>query len=257
MINAQALGKRFMVSQRGWRRASQEVVALDGVGFSAADGEITGLLGPNGAGKTTLMRILATVVKPDSGSAWIDGHDVVADARSARRRLGVLGDAKGLYPRLTARENICYFGQLQGMERQAAEAAAARLIEELGMQRIADRSVEGFSQGERMKTALARSLVHGPQTVILDEPTNGLDILATRTTREMILALKARGRCVLFSSHIMQEVEALCDRLVIVNHGRLIASGTPTEILDQSGRDTLEDALMTLLGHEAEGVTRA
>ena len=225
-----------------------EVRAVDGVSFVAPAGEITGLLGPNGAGKTTLLRVLATLMTPDSGRAAIDGRDVVADRAEVRRRLGVLSDARGLYPRLTGRENVEYYAALHGI----ADAERARrvdaLVDRLGLAGIADRRAQGYSQGERMKVAIARALVHDPDTILLDEPTNGLDIMSVRALREQLRGLRAAGRTLLFSSHVMQEVAALCDRIVILGHGRVVATGTADELMAQSGEATLEDAFVALLG---------
>ena len=240
MIVVESLTKSF-----GRRR---EVRAVDGASFAAADGEITGLLGPNGAGKTTLLRMLATLVVPDGGHASIGGSDVVRDRLAVRRRIGVLSDARGLYPRLSARENIRYFGRLHGLSGAPLERSVDDLIETLGLRAIADRPAQGSSQGERMKTAIARALVHDPDTILLDEPTNGLDIMSVRTLREQLRALRAQGKCLLFSSHVMQEVGALCDRIVILGRGRVVARGTADELLSLAGAATLEDAFVGLLG---------
>src|SRR5690606_20669040 len=209
------------------------VQALDGVSFAAADGEITGLLGPNGAGKSTCLRILSTVLAADSGTARIGGLDVRADPLEARRRLGVLPHNSGLYPQLTATENIEYYGRLQGLDEATLRRRVAALIERLDLGAIADRRAKGFSQGERTKVALARALVHEPRHLLLDEPTSGLDVMATRHLRDWLRELRAEGRCVLLSSHIMQEVEALVDRLVIVAQGRVVAAGTPRELAER------------------------
>ena len=225
-----------------------EVRAVDGVAFTAGDGAITGLLGPNGAGKTTLLRMLATLMIPDSGRASIDGHEVVRDRYAVRRRIGVLSDARGLYPRLTARENIRYYGALQGLARDRLEARIDELVHALGIGDIADRRAQGFSQGERMKVAIARALVHDPQTILLDEPTNGLDIMSIRALRDLLRALRGAGKCLLFSSHVMQEVSALCDSIVILGRGRVVATGTAAELVAQSGAAVLEDAFVRLLG---------
>jgi sodium transport system ATP-binding protein len=254
MIDVRGLSKHFSVADRGpllsITSKRRVVTAVDNVSFTAADGEVTGLLGPNGAGKTTLLRMLATLLTPDQGHAQIDGADLITQRPTVRRRLGVLGDAKGLYWRLSARENIIYFGRLQGMTRADATHRAATLIDELGLRSLADRPTQGFSQGERMKVAIARALVHNPQTVLLDEPTNGLDIMSTRSMRALIHGLKAQGKCVLFSSHIMQEVAALCDRIVIINKGHAVFSGTPQEVLAVTGLSSLEDAFVKLIGSE-------
>jgi sodium transport system ATP-binding protein len=225
-----------------------EVRAVDGVSFVAPAGEITGLLGPNGAGKTTLLRVLATLMAPDSGRATIDGRDVVADRAAVRRRLGVLSDARGLYPRLTGRENVEYYAALHGIAGAERARRVDALVERLGLGEIADRRAQGYSQGERMKVAIARALVHDPDTILLDEPTNGLDIMSVRALREQLRGLRAAGRTLLFSSHVMQEVAALCDRIVILGHGRVVATGTAGELIAQSGAATLEDAFVALLG---------
>ena len=185
MIAIEALAKAFG-KHAGIR-------AVDGVSFTAGDGEITGLLGPNGAGKTTLLRMLATLMTPDSGRATIDGLDVVRDRFAVRRRIGVLSDARGLYPRLTGRENIRYYGALHGLSGAALAARVEELIVVLGIADIADRRAQGYSQGERMKVAIARALVHDPHTLLLDEPTNGLDIMSTRALRELLAASARRG----------------------------------------------------------------
>ena len=240
MIRVDGVSKSF-----GKKR---EVQAVRDVSFIAPDGEITGLLGPNGAGKTTLLRILATLIAPDAGSASVDGLDVLRDRYRLRERIGVLSDARGLYPRLTARENIRYYGALHGLSGAALEGRVASLIDTLGLAPLADRRAQGFSQGERMKVAIARALVHDPSTIMLDEPTNGLDIMSVRALRDQLRALRTAGRCILFSSHVMQEVAALCDRIVIVGAGRVIAHGTAAELMSWSGAATLEDAFVTLLG---------
>jgi sodium transport system ATP-binding protein len=226
------------------------VKAVQGVSFTAKDGEITGLLGPNGAGKTTTLRMLYTLMKPDVGSVSVDGFDIVRDAETVRRRLGVLPDARGIYKRLTARENIAYFGRLHGMSEADIASRTAELSAALDMADVLDRQTEGFSQGQRTKTAIARALVHDPKNVILDEPTNGLDVMTTRGLRDFLRQLRAEGRCVIFSSHIMQEVAALCDRIVVIAHGKVMAEGTPDELRAQTGEHNLEDAFVRLIGSE-------
>ena len=225
-----------------------EVRAVADVSFAAPAGAITGLLGPNGAGKTTLLRMLATLVVPDAGRATIGGLDVVRDRYAIRERIGVLSDARGLYPRLTARENVRYYGALHGLAGAALEARADTLLDTLGLHTIADRRTQGFSQGEKMKVAIARALVHDPATILLDEPTNGLDIMSVRALREQLRALRAQGKCLLFSSHVMQEVAALCDRIVILARGRVVAAGAAEELIAQAGTRTLEDAFVALIG---------
>ena len=224
------------------------VRALEGVSFVARDGEITGLLGPNGAGKTTLLRILATLMLPTSGGAIVDELDVMRDRYAVRSRIGVLSDARGLYPRLTARENIAYYGMLHGLSGDALARRIDALVGGLGLQSLAARRAQGFSQGERMKVAIARALVHDPHVLLLDEPTNGLDIMSTRGLRELLIALRDAGKCILFSSHVMQEVSALCDRIVILGHGRVVATGTAAELVGATGAPSLEEAFIHLLG---------
>ncbi|MDE2135998.1 MAG: ATP-binding cassette domain-containing protein [Gammaproteobacteria bacterium] len=237
-----------MIQVENLRKAFGKVRAVDGVSFTARDGEITGLLGPNGAGKTTTLRMLYTLMRPDAGRVLVDGIDAAADPLAVRRRLGVLPDARGLYKRLSARENIDYFAALQGVP--GAEGARRReaLIEVLEMRDFADRRAEGYSQGQRVKTAIARALVHDPRNVLLDEPTNGLDVMATRRMREFMRALRAEGRCVLFSSHIMQEVAQLCDRIVVIARGRVVAEESPEALRRQTGESNLEDAFVKIIG---------
>ncbi|NBD10086.1 MULTISPECIES: ATP-binding cassette domain-containing protein [Corallococcus] len=239
MIEARNLHKRFGA-----------VTAVHDVSFTAEDGVITGLLGPNGAGKTTTLRMLYTLVRPDGGTATVDGVDVAQRPEVARRALGVLPDARGLYPRLTAREHARYFGELHGLSGAALDARVEELVELLDMKEIADRRTEGFSQGERVKVALARALVHGPRNVLLDEPTNGLDVMATRSVRTLLRKLKAQGCCVVFSSHVMQEVAALCDRIVVVARGRVVADGTADALRASTGKDSLEEAFVSVIGSE-------
>jgi sodium transport system ATP-binding protein len=232
-----------------------KVEALRGVSFTAPDGQITGLLGPNGAGKTTCLRILYTLLQPDQGEACVDGFDTVTQAQAVQQRLGALTDTHGLYPRLTSRENIRYYGQLQGLSGAALEQAIDRLISMLDMAEIENRRTEGFSSGQRVKVAIARALVHEPANVMLDEPTNGLDVMSTRAMRAFIGKLRDEGKCVLFSSHVMQEVTALCDQIVIVNHGQVAACGTPDDIRAATGAANLEDAFVAAIGSD-EGLVR-
>jgi len=239
-----------MIEVKDLHKAFGEVKAVEGVTFTARDGQITGLLGPNGAGKTTTLRMLYTLMKPDRGQVLVDGIDAAADPLAVRRRLGVLPDARGLYKRLTARENVDYFARLQGLPEDELRTRRDALIAALDMADIADRRTEGFSQGQRVKTAIARALIHDPRNVILDEPTNGLDVMATRALREFMHKLKAEGRCVLFSSHIMQEVGALCDRIVVIARGRVVADATPDELRAQTGEANLEEAFVKLIGSE-------
>ncbi len=242
MIRLRGLSKSF------GKRGVQRVRAVQDVSFDVPDGEITGLLGPNGAGKTTLLRMLATLIVPDAGSASIGGLDIGRDRYDVRSGIGVLSDARGLYPRLTTRENIRYYGRLHGLSGAPLESRIDALLDALGLVALADRRTAGFSQGEKMKVAIARALVHDPATVLLDEPTNGLDIMSVRALREQLRQLRGDGRCLLFSSHVMQEVAALCDRIVILGGGRVVAAGTASDLIAQAGATTLEDAFVILLG---------
>jgi len=242
-----------MIQTENLRKAFGEVRAVDGVTFTARDGEITGLLGPNGAGKTTTLRMLYTLMRPDTGRVLVDGIDSGADPIAVRKRLGVLPDARGLYKRLTARENIDYFARLQGVPPAEATRRREALIEVLEMRDFADRHAEGFSQGQRVKTAIARALIHDPKNVLLDEPTNGLDVMATRRMRQFMRDLRAEGRCVLFSSHIMQEVAQLCDRIVVIAKGRVVADESPEDLRRHTGESNLEDAFVKIIG-SAEGL---
>ena len=244
MIEVSDLCKRFV---QGRGAQARQVAAVQGLSFRAADGCITGLLGPNGAGKTTTLRMIAALIEPDAGRITVDGLDVAKQPQQALARMGVLSDARGLYPRLTARENIVYYGRLHGMAADAAQARADALAEMLEMKPLMDRRTEGFSQGERMKTALARALVHDPAHIILDEPTNGLDVLATRSLREALRRLRDEQRkCIIFSTHIMQEVERLCDQVVVVAQGRTVAECTVNELLQRTGHSDFEACFVQL-----------
>jgi sodium transport system ATP-binding protein len=242
--------KRSLAGRIGiGRGAPRRVEAVRDVSFRAPDGHITGLLGPNGAGKTTTLRMLAGLITPDAGAMTVDDIDVVARPREVLARMGVLSDSRGLYPRLTARENIVYYGALQGMTREAADARAVELARMFDMAPLLDRRTDGFSQGERMKTALARALVHDPANIVLDEPTNGLDVLATRALRDSLRWLRTPaggGKCIVFSTHIMQEVERLCDSVVVVADGRTVADGTVDALLRRTGQTDFEEAFVKL-----------
>jgi len=232
----------------GLTKSFRNVQAVRGVSFVARDGEITGLIGPNGAGKTTTLRVLYTVLKPDSGRALVDGHDSVTERFAVQSRIGVLPDNRGLYPRLTAREHVRYYGRLHGLGGPDLERRIDRLFEQLGMADIADRRAKGFSKGQTLKVALARAMVHEPHNMMFDEPTNGLDIASSRAVRQLIRGMKEQGRCVLFSSHIMAEVEALCDRLVVIAEGRVVAAGTPAELRQLTGQRDLEEVFLHAVG---------
>jgi sodium transport system ATP-binding protein len=239
-----------MIQVQGLSKSFGKVKAVQNVSFLAPDGQITGLLGPNGAGKSTTLRMLYTLLRPDSGSAQVDGYDVRQSPLEVQRRIGVLADARGLYARLTTRENIRYYGRLHGLEGGALEQQIESLLILLDMQSIADRRTDGFSTGEKLKVAIARTLVHNPKNVLLDEPTNGLDVMSTRAMRQFILRLREEGKCVLFTSHIMQEVAALCDQIVIIAHGEVSATGSPEGLRQQTGQETLEDAFVAAIGSE-------
>jgi sodium transport system ATP-binding protein len=243
MIETHNLSKQF---ETGKGKQKTIVHAVRAVSFRAANGQITGLLGPNGAGKTTTMRMLCTLVMPSSGSAQVDGLDCATQGQAVRNKLGVLSDARGLYQRLTTRENVRYFGQLQGMTGHTLETRVQEVIEQIGLQALADRRTEGFSQGERMKVALARALVHNPPNLILDEPTNGLDIMTIRSLRQLLRELRSQGKCILLSTHIMQEVTALADEVVIISQGRTAAQGSVPALLERAQAKDMEEAFMKL-----------
>jgi sodium transport system ATP-binding protein len=239
-----------MIKVSNLHKSFGKVKAVRGISFEVPDGEITGLLGPNGAGKTTTLRMLYSLLPPDEGEIRIDGLDPTTDAMAIKRTLGVVPDSRGLYTRMSARENIVYYGKLHGMSRKDIKSRIEELVDTLDMNDFIDRRTEGFSQGQRVKVAIARAMVHKPQTVLLDEPSNGLDVMSTRALRRYILSLKNAGHSVVLSTHIMQEVAALCDRIVIIAKGRIAADGTAEELLQKSGCDTLEDAFVSLIGTE-------
>ena len=236
-----------MIVVKDIHKSFGNVYALRGVSFDAPDGRITGLLGPNGAGKSTTLRVLYTVLKPDQGEATIDGIDVVRDGLAARRKIGALPHGAGLYPHLSARENIAYYAALCGIDKASIDDRVDSIIKQLEIDDFADRRTKGFSQGQRTKVSLARALVHDPQNVILDEPSNGLDVMATRSLRDLILKLKDDGRCVLFSSHVMQEVAALCDDICIIANGKVAIDDSADGIRERTGCDDLEDAFVAAI----------
>jgi len=229
------------------------VKALDGMSFTAKDGEITGILGPNGAGKTTCLRTLYGLLTADEGSVMVDGINVLEDPLAVRKRLGIFPDKFGLYERLTAYEQVDYFASLHGMQGAKKKSAIEQIFKDLEMEELAHRKTVGFSQGQRMKVTLAQALVHQPKNFVLDEPTRGLDVMSTRVLRNHLAKFKEKGHCILFSSHVMQEVAALCDRVIIVANGKLAAQGTPQELCDLAGEKLLEDAFVKLIGSD-EGV---
>ena len=240
MIEIDALTKRF-----------GEISALSDVSFRARDGRITGLLGPNGAGKSTCLRVLSTVLRPTGGTARLGGIDVVANPLAVRGIIGTLPHGAGLYPHLTAVQNIRYFGQLCGVDRNTLSGRIDRLVQQLDLGDVAGRKAKGFSQGERTKVALARAFVHEPPHLLLDEPTNGLDVMAVRQLRRWLRELAGEGRCILISSHVMQEISALADDLVIIAQGRIAARGTPSELAARYGNRDLEEIFVSAVGGES------
>lgn len=245
-----------LIEVRNLAKHYGEVRAVDGVSFTCPDGQITGLLGPNGAGKTTTLRMIAGLIRPQTGIALIDGLDVVADPIKARMRLGVQSDMTGIYPRLTAREHLAYYGRFYGLKGKALAARTQAVIDLLNMANIADRRAEGFSRGERQKIVIGRALIHDPRTILLDEPTNGLDVMAVRETRETIRRFRDQGRCVLFSTHYMDEAERLCDNVAVIARGKVLAFGTPAALIAQTNTENLEDAFVVLAGSR-EGILRS
>lgn len=242
-----------MISVQNLSKSFGDVQAMNGLSFNAPDGQITGLLGPNGAGKTTCLRTIYGLQRADSGQAFIDDVDANQNPIDARRRIGIFPDKFGLYERLTVREQIAFFAQLHGLHGKALSQAVERVIERLDMQPLAARKSGGFSQGQRMKVALAQAIVHQPKHLILDEPSRGLDVMSTRILRELLRELRQQGTCILFSSHVMQEVAALCDRVVVVAQGKVVAEGTPDELCTMTGETALEEAFVKIIGSD-EGI---
>jgi sodium transport system ATP-binding protein len=241
-----------MIEVRDLRKQFGAVRAVDGVTLTARQGEVLGLLGPNGAGKTTTLRVLSTVLRPSGGRASVGGHDVELESSAVRADLGVLPEYWGLYGRLTPREHLRYFGRLHGLRGQTLEARVETLIASLEMGTYADRRCEPFSKGMKQKVALGRALIHDPAHLLLDEPTAGLDVISARSVRSLIKRLRDEGRCVILSTHLLQEAERLCDRLVIIQHGRVAASGTPEDVVRGTGKASLEEAFVHLVGEPAE-----
>lgn len=237
-----------MIEVEGLARSFGSVRAVESVSLQAADGRITGLLGPNGAGKSTTLRAISSMIAADAGVIRVDDVDVAHDPARARRAMGVLPHQSGLYPRLSGRENIAYFGRLNGLDEDWLAERIDTLVKKLEMADFVNRPAHGYSQGQQLKTALARAMVHDPRNLILDEPTSGLDVMATRAMREVIRRLRDEGHCVLFSSHVMQEVAALCDRILIISAGRVVAEGSPEELRKQMGTDDLEEAFVRAIG---------
>ena len=241
-----------MIEVKELKKNFGKVIALDGASFSAKDGKITALLGPNGAGKSTCLRILSTIIKPSSGEATVSGFDVLKDSFEVRKQIGVLPHNSGIYGRLNATENIEYYGQLHGIQADELKEKTENLLEQLQMKDFCLRPAEGYSQGQKIKVALARALIHDPLNILLDEPSSGLDIMATRALRDIINGLKDRGKCILFSSHIMQEVETLCEDIVIINKGVVKFNGTIDEFRNHSGSQDLEEAFLKITDSSGE-----
>ncbi|MGJ8662365.1 MAG: ABC transporter ATP-binding protein [Marinicella sp.] len=241
-----------MITIENISKSFGDVKAVKDVSLVAEDGKITALLGANGAGKTTSMRMIYALITPETGVVTVDGINSTDNPIAARARMGVLPDARGLYLRLTAKENMAYFGRLQGMNEADIKRRSDELINRLGMEKFADRQTDGFSQGQRVKVAIARALLHDPQNILLDEPTNGLDVMSTRAIREFLREEKAKGKCILFSSHVMQEVSAVCDDITVIDAGAVRAKGTESELLTLSGQNNLEDAFVSLVTAGAE-----
>jgi sodium transport system ATP-binding protein len=240
MIEALALAKHF-----------KQIEAVKNVTFRARAGEVFGLLGPNGAGKTTTLRMLATVIAPSSGTATISGYDIRTQKNAVRSHLGILVESAGLYSHSTAREHLRYVGNLHGLDGSDLERRIDALIDLLDMRDFADRRAQNFSRGMIRKVVLGMALVHDPPNVILDEPTQGLDVVSTRTVREIIRRFRAEGRCVVMSTHLMDEVERLCDRVAIVHRGEILAQGTPEELVEKAHADNLETAFVDIVGAQA------
>jgi sodium transport system ATP-binding protein len=246
-----------MIEVRGLAKSFGALRVVEDVSFVARDGEITGLIGPNGAGKTTMFRLICTVLRPDRGTTLIDGVDGQREPLEARRRLGVLPDIRALYLRMTAREHLRYFGELHGIARRELETRIAELVATLRMEDFVDRRAKGFSRGQQMKVALGRALVHRPHNIMLDEPTNGLDVATSRAVRDLLRRLRGEGRCILLTSHIMQEVSALADRIVVLADGRVVLQGTPAELRRATGLHDLEEVFMAATQPAAQFPTLA
>ena len=242
-----------MIEVQDVRKQFGEVKALGGVSFSARDGQITALLGPNGAGKTTLLRTLVGLLRRDHGTISIGGVDPERDPMAVRRNIGFLTDQFGLYERLTTREYLNYFGELNGMDGAALRARIVEVSELLGMDDILERQTKGFSQGQRIKVALARTLLHRPRHLLLDEPSRGLDVMSTRALRTALNALREDGCCVIMATHVMQEVVHLCEDVIVIAKGHTVAQGSPQELCRRTGIADLEDAFVSLVGTE-EGI---
>ena len=234
----------------------EAVKAVDDVSFVCPDGQITGLLGPNGAGKTTVLRMVTGLIPPQSGTVVVDEYDVRQDPQGVRMVLGMQGDAGGIYPRLTPREQFRYYGRFYNLTGDALERRVQAVIDMLKLGELADRRGEGFSRGQRQKVIIGRALIHDPRNIIMDEPTNGLDVMTVRETRDTIQMFREQGRCVLFSTHYMDEAERLCDKIAIIVAGKIVAVDSPKNLMAQTGQDNLEDAFVELAG-SSHGLMRS
>jgi sodium transport system ATP-binding protein len=242
-----------MIQVEEVRKRFGQVHALENVGFTARDGQTTALLGPNGAGKTTLLRILVGLLKRDGGKVEIDGVDPARDPLRVRRDIGFLTDQFGLYERLTTREHLVYFAQLHGMDAPAIRSRVDETVGMLAMEDIIDRRARGFSQGQRIKVALARALLHRPRHFLLDEPSRGLDVMSTRALRRVLTTLREQGSCIIMATHVMQEVTHLCDDVIVIAKGKTVAQGSPQALCELTGIANLEDAFVNLVGTD-EGI---
>jgi sodium transport system ATP-binding protein len=242
-----------MIQVEEVRKRFGEFHALESVGFTARDGQTTALLGPNGAGKTTLLRILVGLLKRDGGKVEIDGVDPARDPLRVRRDIGFLTDQFGLYERLTTREHLVYFAQLHGMDAPSIRARIDEAVGMLAMEDIIDRRARGFSQGQRIKVALARALLHRPRHFLLDEPSRGLDVMSTRALRRVLTTLREQGSCIIMATHVMQEVTHLCDDVIVIAKGKTVAQGSPQALCELTGIANLEDAFVNLVGTD-EGI---
>ena len=249
-VETRGLRKSYVDPERG------QVDALCGLDLVCHWGEVYGLLGPNGAGKTTTLRILGTLLEPTAGTARVAGADVSSEPLEVRRRIGYLSASTGLYPRLTGRETLAYFGRMHGLDKQALVLRIEELTAAFGLAEFLDRRCEGLSTGQRQRVNIARAVLHDPRVLILDEPTTGLDILATSDMIEFIASRRESGTCVLFSTHVLSEAERLCDRLGIIDHGRLLAEGTVDELRAETGREFLDEVFQVLVSGGPESAAR-
>lgn len=235
------------ISKRFWEPARGEFMAAENISFNVAEGEVFGLLGPNGAGKTTTLRIIGTILKPTSGTAYINDIDITAEPEKARLAMGFLSSSTGLYDRLSPRETLEYFGKLSGLKGRELSDRIESLLQTLDFKQFADARCGKLSQGTRQKVSIARSIIHNPKLMIFDEPATGLDVLATQAMHEFIMQSRSEGKCIVLSTHIMSEAEKLCDRIGIINDGRLLAQGTLQELREATGESYLEEVFVSVV----------